>query len=417
MTLSIVVPIYNSEKYLEECLNSIITHKCITEIICVNDGSTDDSKNIIEKYMKTDSRILLINKKNTGYGDSVNRGIEAAKGDYVGIVESDDIACEEGFNDLLQVAEKTNADFIKGNFNCFDSKDGQLKYHKNFNSCKYNIINKISNNIELLFTAPAVWSAIYKKSFLATKGIKFLNTPGASYQDTSFAFKTWVLADSFILIDKPIVNYRQDSIGSSSNIIKNVFNIFNETHEMERTIKENQLYYLYPAFVKLKYNNYLWNYKRFNETNRIKFLLRWHPEAVNDFFAGYLEKKYWNDPEWLFMHNIIFQVDNIIDKNEKNLFNVNINKHLKQASPIYIYGAGKLGLKKKQYLYSLGIKITGFVVTEKSGNPNFIDNIPVFELGDINRDGIIIIGVSDKYKDSVLSELKKHFLLNNVFTG
>lgn len=89
--VSIVVPIYNVEKYLRQCLDSIVnqTLKNI-EIICVNDGSTDNSLKIIQEFADKDSRIKIINKENTGYGNSMNIGFDAAIGEYIGIVESDD---------------------------------------------------------------------------------------------------------------------------------------------------------------------------------------------------------------------------------------------------------------------------------------------------------------------------------------
>ena len=112
--VSVIVPIYNSEKYLEQCLSSIIgqTLKDI-EIICVNDGSRDSSGEILERYSKRDSRIKVITRENSGYGKSMNVGIENAEGEYIGIVESDDYIERGMFKALYRVAKRRKADIEK----------------------------------------------------------------------------------------------------------------------------------------------------------------------------------------------------------------------------------------------------------------------------------------------------------------
>ena len=85
--ISIIVPVYNVERYLRDCLNSLINQTLSDiEIICVNDGSTDSSPRILEEYASKDSRIKVINKENSGYGASMNMGLAAAEGEYIGIV-------------------------------------------------------------------------------------------------------------------------------------------------------------------------------------------------------------------------------------------------------------------------------------------------------------------------------------------
>ena len=99
--VSIVVPVYNVEKYLRECLDSLLAQKLKDiEIIVVNDGSTDSSADIAAEYAARDSRVRLISKENEGYGKTMNRGFSEARGEYVGIVESDDFADPHMFKDM-----------------------------------------------------------------------------------------------------------------------------------------------------------------------------------------------------------------------------------------------------------------------------------------------------------------------------
>ena len=115
--VTVVVPIYNVEKYLRQCLDSIVnqTLKDI-EIIFVDDGSTDSSQKIIQAYMDKDSRVKVITKPNSGYGNSMNRGFDMAEGEYIGIVESDDYADPEMFEEMYNVDSSNQLDVVKSGF-------------------------------------------------------------------------------------------------------------------------------------------------------------------------------------------------------------------------------------------------------------------------------------------------------------
>ena len=121
--VSLLVPICNVERYLRECLDSALaqTLKDI-EIICINDGSTDNSPAIIREYMERDGRVKMIDKANSGYGDSMNHGLEMARGKYVGILESDDFMASDALEKLVSAADSNNADFAKANFDFYWSK-------------------------------------------------------------------------------------------------------------------------------------------------------------------------------------------------------------------------------------------------------------------------------------------------------
>ena len=110
--VSLLIPICNVERYLRECLDSAVTQSLKDiEIICINDGSTDSSPDIIREYMARDARVKMIDKANSGYGDSMNRGLEMACGEYVGILESDDFMAPDALEKLVSAADSNNADF------------------------------------------------------------------------------------------------------------------------------------------------------------------------------------------------------------------------------------------------------------------------------------------------------------------
>ncbi len=115
--VSIIIPIYNVEKFLAECMDSVIGQTlCDIEIVCVNDGSTDSSPEILRDYAAKDPRILLISQENRGYGSAMNAGIDNACGEYIGIVEPDDFVPPDMFEKLYETAREYDLDFVKADF-------------------------------------------------------------------------------------------------------------------------------------------------------------------------------------------------------------------------------------------------------------------------------------------------------------
>ncbi len=214
--VSVVVPIFNVEKYLPECIESILkqTLKEI-EIILIDDGSPDQCGKIIDEYAKKDTRIIAIHQKNHGYSYTVNYGISIARGEYIGVIESDDWIESEMYEDLFANAKKNKTDVTKGLFYIYNS----LATHT-----PKNIIYTNPNGMDLrlapnrVFSADdwpkimgfhaSLWSAIYKSSFI--KKIKLPETAGASYQDLPFITEVYCRAKRISVVKKPFVHWRND---------------------------------------------------------------------------------------------------------------------------------------------------------------------------------------------------------------
>ena len=205
--LSLLIPIYNVQRYLRECLDSAMaqTLKDI-EIICINDGSTDNSPAIIREYMELSGRVKMIDKVNSGYGDSMNHGLEMARGKYVGILESDDFMAPDALEKLVSAADSNNADFAKANFDFYWSKPEERRsLHEMFKAKDCGKPVHPSDTTQFFKQKPSIWSAVYRRAFLERNGIKFLPTPGASFQDTSFAFKVIACADKAVYLHDAVL--------------------------------------------------------------------------------------------------------------------------------------------------------------------------------------------------------------------
>lgn len=219
--VSIIVPIYNAEKYLEQCLESIRvqTLKDI-EIICVDDGSTDKSPEIMDNFKKSDNRFVVIHKENGGNGHSMNAGLSVAKGEYVGCVEADDYIEPNMFEKLYMHSNEGEIDIVKSNFwNCYEEKDGSIR--KDINQERSNMPNSlqpftIRECPQILWGHPSIWSAIYKRSLIEDNHIKFKQAKGGGWVDNPFFFDTMCCAKSIIWTSRPFYNYRTEVEGSSS---------------------------------------------------------------------------------------------------------------------------------------------------------------------------------------------------------
>ena len=181
--VSIIVPVYNVEKYLRKCLDSLInqTLKDI-EIICINDGSTDKSLEILEEYKNRDSRIILLNQENSGQSVARNRGIEIAKGEYIGFVDPDDWIDLDYYEKLYNAASTNNTDIAVGGI----IRVTGIKKKKFLNFEKETITDNTNLKFELCDVPEKsyVWNKIYKTEKLKEIGLEF--EKGIFYEDCIF---------------------------------------------------------------------------------------------------------------------------------------------------------------------------------------------------------------------------------------
>lgn len=181
--VSIIVPVYNVEKYLRKCLNSLInqTLKEI-EIICINDGSTDKSLEILEEYKNRDSRIILLNQENSGQSIARNNGIKKATGEYLGFVDPDDWVDLDYYEKLYNAASTNNTDIAVGGI----VRVTGFKKKKFLNFKKETITDNTNLKFELCDVPEKsyVWNKIYKTEKLKEIGLEF--EKGIFYEDCIF---------------------------------------------------------------------------------------------------------------------------------------------------------------------------------------------------------------------------------------
>lgn len=226
--ISVLVPVYNVENYLGRCLDSIRNQTFLDlEIICMDDGSTDASVAILDRYADMDKRFRVIHKKNTGYGNTMNQALALARGEYIGIVESDDYIAPDMYERLYEVVREHELDFVKTDYyQLWDREDGteQLYYRVlTENSEMYNRVLEPNQEQESYFLQKFTWNALYQKIFLQRHHIQYNETPGASYQDNGFWFQTFYFAKRVMFLDQAFYRYKQDNPNSSINSDRKVY--------------------------------------------------------------------------------------------------------------------------------------------------------------------------------------------------
>ena len=231
--VSIVIPAFNVEKYIGECLQSILNQSYRNfEIIVVNDGSTDNTLNEITKFKDIDNRIKIINKKNTGVSDSRNCGIDNAIGEYIVFVDGDDYLADDYISYMLKLIKLYDDDFAFS-LNCFTRKnEQQIK--------KDNIERLSSEEATSLLLSPRVmvgcWNKIYKKGFLDKNKIRFL--PQLRYgEGLQFITHTTLSTNKIICGNRKVYYYRRDNPTSVCTKF-NINNVYNGELALE-TIKKH----------------------------------------------------------------------------------------------------------------------------------------------------------------------------------
>lgn len=431
--ISVLVPIYNVERYLPACLDSLIGQTLEEiEIICINDGSTDSSPSIAERYASMDHRIKLIHKENTGYGDTMNVGLRAASGEYVGIVESDDFASLDMFESLYNKAVSSDADVVKSNF--FEYRNGEDFRKELLSGMPYNVLLDKGDIRRLHMVTAQIWTAIYKRSFLEEHHIYFNPTPGASYQDTSFAFRVWFHTQKVVLAEEAYLHYRVDNPDSSVNSRGKLFCFCDEYNCIERFLKEHphekEIDYIENA---IKFRDYLWTYSRIDGRYQYAFLLRMKKELDEAVKGQWLKENYFQTfPHvWEQIQRIQENCDGFFDVTAKyqderiqeltsnaDMYYRGFMREARDSAQVVIYGAGKIGKRVLEVLKCCGVgNIIAVAVSNCEGNPKELLDIPVQEVEQLQKEykeALVVIAVGESAQMEIIKDLKKRGFTNIV---
>lgn len=427
--VSVLVPVCNVEQYLPVCLESIIKQTLSNiEILCLNDGSTDRSEEILWIFAKKDSRIQVINKSNTGYGHTMNLGLDMAKGKYIGIVESDDFADLEMFEKLYRFAELHEAEVVKGDYYTFTEQEESI--HSKYAEHIYGrvFVPRDKENHSVFFVHWAVWCGIYRRDFLMRNKIRFNETPGASYQDTAFMFKIWACATRAYIIREPLLHYRRGNPKSSSYAISKVFCFCDEYEEIERFLDAHLEWKkkLIVSAVTRKHRDYLMSFFMLASAYQYAFLLRMERELKRDMDLGYLQSNDFTSEQWNAIQMILKNREIFFKKYAKDfkdtrlemcstlnkrMYEESFRMYLRKFERTIIFGAGILGEKIGEWIsQGTGKKAFCFAVTSLENNPSELLGVPVREvklLKEYAQNALLVLAIKERDQFEALEMVKR----------
>lgn len=302
--VSVIVPAYNVDKYIEKCLDTLTkqTLKEI-EIIVVNDGSTDGTKQKIEKYIKKyPEKIIYLEKENGGLSDARNYGMPYAKGEYIGCIDSDDYVEENMYEEMYKKAKEENSDMVECDF-IWEYPDKQ----------KIDVGKIYNNKKEAMICARVVaWNKIIKRDIIEKQHIQY--PKGLRYEDVEFFYKILPSLEKISFVKKPFIHYiqRENSISNTQNErVQEIFDIFKNVIEY---YKKNNLYEEYKEELEYTYTKILLC------SSLLRIVKVNNKEKRNE-----LEKKTWDElnkrfPNW--RRNKYLKTE----KGSKNLYLKTVNK-------------------------------------------------------------------------------------------
>lgn len=313
--VSLILPIYNVEMYLDECLESVKRQTLSDiEIICVNDGSKDSSLEIMKKYAAGDSRFIIIDKENGGYGKAMNAGLDRATGEYIGIVEPDDFVPLYMYEDLYNIARDNELDFVKADFYRFTRSDENGNMNLVYNHLDstgewYNKVFDPSHEPDALRFIMNTWSGIYKRDFIEKFHIRHNETPGASFQDNGFFFQTFVYATRAMIVNKPYYMNRRDNPNSSVNNKDKVY-CSNIEYDYIKDIlmRDPEIWERFKYMYSLKkLHNYTFTLGRIADVYKKEYIERISKEFKRAMDNGELDQNVFRPAEW---NKLMFMIKN-----------------------------------------------------------------------------------------------------------
>ncbi len=302
--VSVIVPIYNVEKYLEKCINSLLSQTLEDiQIILVNDGSKDNSGNIAKEYEKNNKdRVIYVEKENGGLSDARNYGLKYATGDFIAFLDSDDYIEKNAYEEMYNKAIEENADYVECDFIWeFPNKirvDKQYPY---------------KNKKEMLsFVRVVAWNKLIKRQLITDNNLEF--PKGLRYEDVEFTYKLIPFVNKFAYVNKPFIHYvqREGSIANVQN--ERTAEIFTVLDNVIEFYKKNNIYEKYRD--ELEYN-----YARYLLCSSLKRMCKIKDKSIREkLLTESWERLNSNFPNW--KENVILKTVNI----GKNKYMRTVNK-------------------------------------------------------------------------------------------
>ncbi len=293
--LSIIVPVYNVEKYLDKCLDRILnsTYKDF-ELIVINDGTKDNSEQIITKYLEKEEykdKITYISKENTGLSDTRNLGMSKAKGEYIAFVDSDDYIEPNMYELMMNKALEKDYDIVACDVRLVYENSDKEKIVSS--AYEKDLFSKDEIKQTMLVYYPVVWNKIYKKSILDC--VEF--SKGVWYEDMEFNLKVYPRINSIGVVKEPLYNYLQRGNSITYTYNDKLYDIITNMDTVIRYYKEQGIYEEYKEELEYLYLRYAYatfpkRLAKCKDKKKYKEGINFAINKVNENFPEYKKNRY-----------------------------------------------------------------------------------------------------------------------------
>lgn len=399
LAVSVIIPVYNVEKYIKQALESVLFQSLETiEIICVDDCSTDASADIIMSFAEKDNRVVYLkNESNSGPSVSRNRGLRIAKGEYIFFLDSDDTIEPSALEELYGIASQGKYPLVYFDYrSVYESEEVRMQLFGRYNERKKSyegvwtgeaLFEELVNYMDMPGT---IWSQFYAKEFLLENDLLFQD--GILHEDLPYIVKATLLADRVYYTDKKFYNWyhRKNSITTSATGVEHI----------EGRVKGYLDLLSFWEKVKLgkaaqkalsKYLSFL-----------LKMLQRRYTEVSEP------ENFFLQEPYYRFILDIL--VHPLKDNKPIPRVLEAQRKIINESEKMIIYGAGKIAKNFLDTQRDYKGEIIGFAVTSKDENVDYLCGHKVYEISDLlnYRNGcLVVIAVSVKFQEEIKSNLHR----------
>lgn len=383
MKISIIIPVYNAEKYLQRCLDSILKQGLRDiEIICVDDGSTDSSLKILREYEMKYDNCYVLTQKNCYAGVARNYGLTIAKGEYIHFLDADDYVMEDAYEEIYKFATENNLDYVKVRSVPIDINLNVVIKNNSYTleSFSMDIFGKTIRFEDcpeiFIESTPAPWSGFVKRNFILENGIRFNKLKCVN--DRSFYANVISHAKRMAVFDEYLVchyvNNKNSLVGIRSENFECHFKSYNLVRDIVKDISEFSKKIILGA----ELNDLAVWYNRLNDVQRKKY-----DEGIREFFSN-IELEEIN--KYFLLTVEVQELFQSLEVSISEVTNYMLNdldmlKNYWLKTPKFaVYGAGKVCCELLRYMQQKGCEldnISYIIVSHKGGNPDNILGVPV----------------------------------------
>ncbi|MCI8659514.1 MAG: glycosyltransferase [Lachnospiraceae bacterium] len=434
--VSVILPSLNVAEYIEACMESVV-HQTLQdlEMICVDAGSTDGTREILERYAREDSRIVVLHSDTKSYGRQVNMGLDRATGEYVAILETDDWIEPDMYQYLYDNGAAESLDYVASDFDLLYRLQNGADYlirQRLFHGDKQDWYGRIldSDEIATLRSADYVlWKGLYRREFLNSHHIRLHPSPGAAFQDMGFLQQVKTYAKQAKYLDKSFYRYRQDREEASSKGLDGLRYYENEFRWINGELRLCHLlnpihrkYYYFAMSISFitKYDQILVKLNGDWQDKRLADSCEWFSRQISEAVRiGLLDKAMYGNELWERLMLLLASQEaysQLVMEQEKGKQD-GLQKLLGRIKnrPVMIFGCGIRGERLMFYCDSNHIKIHSFCDNNLALFGKEKCGFPILSPSDLkneadSKDGVILlsmkIGQEEVYRQLIATGIE-----------